>query len=103
VRGDVGGYTSITPGAGGPGVSGYYDGTDGDLKVFRCSNRTCTPYARVGHTGKRAMKRLIIFTPIVLGLLIGISTANASTHTCTCALPRERGASERSRYSAQRL
>jgi preprotein translocase subunit Sec61beta len=47
--GVVGGDTSITIGADGLGLISYYDSTtDGDLKVFRCSNFICKPYTRVG-------------------------------------------------------
>ena len=46
--GDVGGFTSITIGADGLGLISYFDATNQDLKVFRCSNLTCTPYTRVG-------------------------------------------------------
>jgi hypothetical protein len=46
--GDVGSYTSITIGTDGLGLISYRDVTNGDLKVFRCSNLTCTPYTRVG-------------------------------------------------------
>ncbi len=46
--GDVGYYTSITIGADGLGLISYHDASNGDLKVFRCSNLTCTPYTRVG-------------------------------------------------------
>jgi hypothetical protein len=47
--GHVGYFTSITIGADGLGLISYQDATtDGDLKVFHCSNRTCTPYTRVG-------------------------------------------------------
>ncbi len=45
---DLGYFTSITIGADGLGLISYYDNTNGDLKVFRCSNLTCTPYTRVG-------------------------------------------------------
>jgi preprotein translocase subunit Sec61beta len=45
---DVGLFTSIAIGADGLGLISYYDVTNGDLKVFHCSNLTCTPYTRVG-------------------------------------------------------
>jgi hypothetical protein len=40
--------TSITIGADGLGLISYYDNLNGDLRVFHCSNLTCTPYTRVG-------------------------------------------------------
>lgn len=46
--GNVGYFTSITIGADGLGLISYYDNNNDDLKVFRCSNLTCTPYTRVG-------------------------------------------------------
>jgi hypothetical protein len=46
--GNVGKYSSITLDADGLGLISYYDVVQGDLKVFRCSNVTCTPYTRVG-------------------------------------------------------
>jgi hypothetical protein len=46
--GDIGYDTAITLGADGLGLVSYYDQSNGDLKVFRCSNLTCTPYTRVG-------------------------------------------------------
>ncbi len=44
----IGWGTSIIIGADGLGLISYYDLTNSDLKVFRCSNVTCTPYIRVG-------------------------------------------------------
>ena len=46
--GNVGSDTSVTIGADGLGLISYHDYSNGDLKVFRCSNVTCTPYTRVG-------------------------------------------------------
>jgi hypothetical protein len=44
----VGRFSSITIGADGLGLIGYHDTANGDLKVFHCSNLTCSPYTRVG-------------------------------------------------------
>jgi hypothetical protein len=44
--GDVGSYTSITIGADGLPIISYYDTTNDDLKVARCSNALCAPYFR---------------------------------------------------------
>lgn len=46
--GDVGWDTAIALGADGLGLIGYFDQTHGNLKVFHCSNQSCTPYTRVG-------------------------------------------------------
>jgi hypothetical protein len=46
--GDIGRWASITIGADGLGLISYLALTNSDLKVFRCSNVTCTPYTRVG-------------------------------------------------------
>jgi hypothetical protein len=45
---DDGYYTSIALGADGLMLISYYSQTAFDLKVFHCSNVTCTPYTRVG-------------------------------------------------------
>jgi hypothetical protein len=44
----VGAYTSINIGADGLGLINYYDGTNTNLKVFRCFNRACANTPRVG-------------------------------------------------------
>ena len=41
---NVGYCTSITIGADGLGLIGYYDVTNGDLKVAHCSSVLCQPY-----------------------------------------------------------
>ena len=46
--GNVGQYAAITLGSDGLALISYYDATNFELKVFRCSNLTCTPYTRVG-------------------------------------------------------
>ncbi len=44
--GDIGTYTAITIGADGLPIISYYDATNGDLKVLKCSNPFCVPYFR---------------------------------------------------------
>ena len=49
--GNVGKYSSLTIGADGLGLISYLDATatyDGDLKIFHCSNLTCSTHVRVG-------------------------------------------------------
>ena len=42
----VGWYSSITIGADGLPIISYFDDTNDDLKVARCSNAFCAPYFR---------------------------------------------------------
>ena len=44
--GNVGLYTSITLGADGLPVISYFDNTNGDLKVAKCTSATCVPFVR---------------------------------------------------------
>jgi hypothetical protein len=41
-------FSSITIGADGLGLISYVDTTNYALKVFHCSNLTCTPHTRMG-------------------------------------------------------
>ena len=43
---DVGQYSSITIGGDGLGLMSYYDFSNQDLKLARCSNLLCVPYFR---------------------------------------------------------
>jgi hypothetical protein len=42
---DVGSFNSITIGTDGMGLIGYYDGTNGDVKVAHCNNIACTDFS----------------------------------------------------------
>ena len=44
--GNVGSHTSITLGADGLPVISYYDITNGDLKVAKCTSASCVPFVR---------------------------------------------------------
>ena len=44
--GNVGLFSSITLGADGLPVISYYDSTNSDLKVAKCTSATCVPFVR---------------------------------------------------------
>jgi predicted regulator of Ras-like GTPase activity (Roadblock/LC7/MglB family) len=48
--GDVGSYNSITIGMDGLPVIAYYDATNGDLKVAKCTNKSCMIYFGIPNT-----------------------------------------------------
>jgi hypothetical protein len=85
--GDVGQYTSVTVGADGMGLIGYYDYTNKDLKVAHCSNTACSlaTYTTVDSGGDVGYYPSVTVSGDGLGLISYLDYTNHDLKVAHCS------------------